>query len=70
MMDSHDKALEFTGSLPFAVSAVASIPAAADLLVINQGNEQVMRSVMMLDPNDESHGTDCLRRTHGPGCRA
>lgn len=49
MTGTHDKGLEFAGSLPFAVSALHAIPEAADLLIINQGNEQVLRSVMMLE---------------------
>src|SRR3989338_6906933 len=49
MMGSNDKALEYRGMLPFAVQPLAALPDAGALLVINLGNEQALRSVMMLE---------------------
>lgn len=66
MSASQDKGLQFRGSLPLSVTALPALPEEGDLLAGNHGNEQVLRSVMMLDekpdPDDNDPLYDELRR--------
>ncbi len=58
MSQSHDKGLEFCGRLPLAVHAVTALPDPHELLLINHGNEQVLRSVLMLEEKADFDDSD------------
>lgn len=60
MSQTHDKGLEFRGRLPLAVQPLAALPEAHELLAVNHGNEQVLRSVMMLDERPDQDDSDPL----------
>jgi hypothetical protein len=62
MAQSGAKGLEFHGKLPLAVHAVAALPDAHELLVINHGNEQVLRSVMMLEEKPDHDDSDPIHQ--------
>ncbi|MES2626579.1 MAG: PilZ domain-containing protein [Pseudomonadota bacterium] len=49
MNQSTEKGLEFNGRLPLSVEKIARIPGAAELVTINMGNEQLLRTVMLLE---------------------
>lgn len=58
MSQAHDKGLEFHGSLPFEARPIAAMPDEHAMLVINQGNEQALRSVMMLQDKPDHDDSD------------
>lgn len=58
MSQTGAKGLEFRGKLPLAAHALAALPEPHELLVINQGNEQVLRSVMMLEEKPDHDDSD------------
>lgn len=62
MSQVHDKGLEFRGRLPLAVHMLPALPEAHELLVINHGNEQVLRSVMMLDEKPDYDDSDPIHQ--------
>lgn len=62
MSQIHDKGLEFRGKLPLALQLLPALPEAQDLLVINHGNEQVLRSVMMLEEKPDYDDSDPIHQ--------
>ena len=60
-MNAHqDKGLEFRGNLPLSLSALSALPEEGSLLPGNQSNEQVLRSVMMLEERPDVDDDDPL----------
>ncbi len=49
MNQATEKGLEFNGRLPLAVERVAQFPSAAELVQTNSGNEQLLKTVMLLE---------------------
>lgn len=49
MNQATEKGLEFNGRLPLAVEHIAQVPSAAELVMINNGNELLLRTVMLLE---------------------
>ena len=49
MNQTTEKGLEFNGKLPLSVESVVQIPSAQELVMINSGNEQLLRTVMLLE---------------------
>ena len=58
MNSATEKGLEFNGKLPLAVEKIAQIPAAVDLVLTNTGNEQLLRTVMLLEEKIDTDEDD------------
>lgn len=49
MNQTTEKGLEFNGRLPLSVATVSRIPSAQELVLINTGNEQLLKTVTLLE---------------------
>jgi len=49
MNQATEKGLEFNGRLPLAVETLVELPSAAELVFINNGNELLLKTVMLLE---------------------
>jgi len=58
MNQATEKGLEFNGRLPLAVEKISQVPSAAELVLINGGNEQLLRTVMLLEEKPDADEDD------------
>lgn len=58
MNQATEKGLEFNGRLPLSVEKISQVPAAAELVLTNGGNEQLLRTVMLLEEKPDADEDD------------
>ena len=58
MQEATEKGLEFNGMLPLSVEKIAQPPTAAELVLINTGNEQLLKTVMLLEEKIDTDEDD------------
>jgi hypothetical protein len=62
MTATLESGLEFRGCLPLAVRLLAALPDERELQQISHGNEQVLRSVLMLEEKPDLDDSDPLQQ--------
>ena len=58
MNQATEKGLEFNGRLPLSVEKIAQTPTAAELVLVNGGNEQLLKTVMLLEEKVDADEDD------------
>jgi hypothetical protein len=58
MNQATEKGLEFNGRLPLSVEKITQSPTAAELVLINGGNEQLLKTVMLLEEKVDADEDD------------
>jgi hypothetical protein len=58
MHQATEKGLEFNGRLPLSVDKIVQIPSASELVLINTGNEQLLKTVMLLEEKVDADEDD------------
>jgi hypothetical protein len=58
MNQATEKGLEFNGRLPLVVENIIQVPSATELVLINSGNEQLLKTVMLLEEKVDADEDD------------
>ena len=58
MNQTTEKGLEFNGRLPLVVEQIAQLPSSAELVMINNGNELLLKTVMLLEEKVDADEDD------------
>lgn len=58
MNQATEKGLEFNGRLPLSVEKISQAPSSAEMVLINSGNEQLLKTVMLLEDKHEADEDD------------